>query len=457
MHDLTKGPIPGHLIRMAMPIAIGMLFQMLYLLVDLYFVSHRGQDAIAGVGAGGNLNFIVMALTQVLGVGTTALIAQAAGRKDPADANLVFNQSLLIALLCAAITLVAGYGLSGAYMRALAADAATVAAGTTFLAWILPGLALQFAMVAMASALRGTGLAMPGMVVQMVTVLLNAVLAPVFIAGWLTGRPMGVAGAGLATSVSVAAGVAILTMYFVKLEKYVAFDAAQMHARFDTWKRILVIGLPAGGEFALMFVYMAVIYSIIAHFGASAQAGFTVGSRVMQSIFLPAMAIAFAVSPVAGQNMGAKLPERVRETFRSALMMSCVVMVLLTAFCQFIPEWAVRIFSPPDQRTQAEVIAVGAEFLRIISFNFVAQGIIFSCSGMFQAMGNTVPSLISSATRVLTFAVPGYLLSLQPGFHLKQLWFLSVATVALQALTSLWLLRGQFRRLLPADPRPAVA
>jgi putative MATE family efflux protein len=442
---------------MAMPIVIGMLFQTLYLLVDLYFVSHRGQDAIAGVGAGGNLNFIVMALTQVLGVGTTALIAQAAGRKDQPDANLVFNQSLLIALLCAAITLVAGYGLSGAYMRTLSADPATVNAGVTFLSWILPGLALQFAMVAMASALRGTGIAMPGMVVQMVTVVLNALLAPVLIAGWLTGRPLGVAGAGLATSISVAAGVGILTMYFVKLEKYVAFDVAQMRARLDTWKRILVIGLPAGGEFALLFAYMAVIYTIISHFGTSAQAGFTIGSRVMQSIFLPAMAIAFAVAPVAGQNMGAKLPERVRETFRSALGMSCVVMVLLTAACHLIPEWAVRIFSPPDQRSQAEVIAVGAEFLRIISFNFVAQGIIFTCSGMFQAMGNTVPSLISSATRLLTFAIPGYLLSLQPGFQLRHLWYLSVTTVALQALTSLWLLRGQFRRLLPADPRPVTA
>jgi len=308
MQDLTTGSIPKHVVRMAMPIAFGMFFQTLYVLVDLYFVSHSGQDAIAGVGAGSNLQFIVMALTQVLGVGAVTLIAQAVGRKDRDDANLVFNQSLLIALLCALFTLLAGYSLAGQYMRLLGASPATMAAGVTYLNWFLPGLALQFAMIAMGSALRGTGMAAPGMIVQIVTVLINALLAPVLIAGWITGHPFGVAGAGMATSLAVAAGVVILTLYFLKLEKFVGFDTSLMHARLAVWKRILAIGLPAGGEFALMFIYMGVIYAIIAGFGAQAQAGFVIGSRVMQAIFLPAMAIAFAVAPIAGQNVGAKRP-----------------------------------------------------------------------------------------------------------------------------------------------------
>ena len=86
-----------------------------------------------------------MAITQVLGVGTMALIAQASGRKDRADANLIFNQSLVLAAVCGAITLVGGYGLASWYMGTLGADAETVAAGTTYLYWVLPGLGLQFA------------------------------------------------------------------------------------------------------------------------------------------------------------------------------------------------------------------------------------------------------------------------------------------------------------------------
>src|SRR6185436_6664530 len=108
------------------------------------------------------------------------------------------------------------------------------------------------------------------------------------------------------------------TLYFARLEHYVGFDATQLRVRFDVWRRLLRVGLPPGGEFALLFIYMGVIYWVIRHFGADAQAGFGIGSRVMQAIFLPVMAIAFAASPVAGQNVGAGHAQRVRETFRVA-------------------------------------------------------------------------------------------------------------------------------------------
>jgi Na+-driven multidrug efflux pump len=127
-------------------------------------------------------------------------------------------------------------------------------------------------------------------------------------------------------------------------------------------------------------------------------------------------------------------------------------MLVLTLVCQVEPEWFVHFFT----KDQA-VLAVAATFLHIISWNFVAQGLIFTCSGMFQALGNTLPGLASSATRLVTFAIPALWLSTRAGFELRHLWYLSVATVALQALTSLWLLRGQFRRRLGAKPVAAAA
>lgn len=443
MQDLTQGSIRRNLLMMAAPIAIGMFMQTLYFLVDLYFVGRLGDAALAGVGAAGNVTMIVVALTQVLGVGTVSLIAQAVGRKDAADANLVFNQSLVLAAGCAIAAIVGGYALSGQYMRALGADPATSLAGTAYLHWYLPGLALQFAMVAMGSALRGTGIVKPTMVVQMVTVLLNVLLAPVLIAGWLTGRPMGVAGAGLASTLAIGAGVVVLFLYFERLEKYVAVQGSLCRPRMDTWRRLLGIGLPSGGEFVLMFVVIAVVYSVIRPFGADAQAGFGVGSRLMQAIFLPAMALAFAVAPVAGQNFGAQRHDRVRETFRSAAVMGSVVMALLTLLCQLRPEWLVAGFA-----RDPGVVEVGSEYLRTVSWNFVASGLIFCCSGMFQALGNTVPSLLSSASRLLTFILPVLWVAHRPGFELLDVWHLSVASTTLQALLSLWLLRSVMRQRL---------
>ena len=446
MHDLTKGPITGHIARLAAPIAAGMVFQTLYYLVDLYFVARLGKVAIAGVSAAGNAQFIILALTQVLGVGTMVLVSHAAGRQDRNDANLVFNQSLFIAGALALLTLLAGFGAGRWYLGTISADAATVEAGVTYLRWFTPGMALQFALVAMGSALRGTGIAKPTMVVQVGTVLLNALLAPVLIAGAITNRPMGVAGAGLASSISVVVGVALMLLYFERLEKFVHFDRVLFKPRIDAWARLLRIGLPAGGEFALMFVYMAVIYWTIRAFGPEAQAGFGMGGRVMQAIFLPAMAVAFAAAPIAGQNFAAGYHDRTRKTFVTAASIGSSLMLVLTLVCQVEAETMIRLFT-----TDAAVISVAAGFLHVISWNFVASGVIFTCSSMFQALGNTVPSVVSSGTRILTFAVPAMWLSTRPGFQIRQIWLLSVATVAVQLAVSILLLRREFRLRLVAS------
>jgi Na+-driven multidrug efflux pump len=215
-------------------------------------------------------------------------------------------------------------------------------------------------------------------------------------------------------------------------------------------RRILNVGLPAGGEFFMLFLIIGFVYWVIRSFGPGAQAGFGIGGRVMQALFLPVMALAFAVSPVAGQNFGARRYPRVRQTFRAAALLGSALMLAITLVCQIRPEWFVEGFS-----RQPEVLEVAATYLRIISWNFVATGLIFTCSGLFQALGNTVPSLLSSASRLLTFVLPLAFLSTLPHFTLNEVWYLSVATVTLQALTSLALLQREFRRRLA--PPPAAA
>jgi putative MATE family efflux protein len=435
---------------MASVMLIGMVGQTLYYLVDLYFVSGIGPDAIAGVGAAGSIAFVVLALTQILNVGTVALISHAAGRKDKADANLVFNQSLALSAIIGVAVIIAGYLFTGPYVRMIGAEPEMQRAGITYLYWFLPGLALQFAMVSMSAALRGTGIVQPTMTVQILTVLLNVVLAPVLIAGWGTGRPLGVAGAGLASTIAITAGVLMLTLYFTKLEKYVGFHSEQWRPILVYWKRILNIGLPAGGEFFVMFLSMGLMYWLIRQFGAEAQAGYGIGQRMMQAVFLPAMAIAFSVAPVAGQNFGARQASRVREAFRAAILMETIVMVVITLLAQIAPSVFITPFT-----TDPKVIEVGTEFMRIISWNFIGSGIVFTCSGMFQAMGNTWPALLSGASRLLLFGIPAIWLSMQPHFHLIQVWEVSVVTVIVQAVVSYTLVQFEMRKKLTfAAPAP---
>jgi Na+-driven multidrug efflux pump len=128
------------------------------------------------------------------------------------------------------------------------------------------------------------------------------------------------------------------------------------------------------------------------------------------------------------------------------------LMFVLTLFCQWRPDVLVAFFSD-----EPDVIAAGAGFLRIISWNFVASGIVFICSGMFQAIGNTLPALLASATRLVTFAMPAVWLSGQTWFELHHLWYVSVTTVFLQAAASWWMLSIELRRKLSDDGRLSPA
>src|SRR6266704_3557901 len=239
MQDLTTGPITRHLLKTTGFMLVTMLFQTLYFLIDLYWVGRLGTAAVAAVGIAGNLTFIVLALTQMLGVGTTAVISHAVGRKDAPQAVMLFNQAQVLAMLTGVLFLVIGLATRLPYARCMAADARTAE------------LAAQY-------------------------------LAPFLIFGWGTGHPLGVAGAAIASLVAIVVGLVWLTAYFRKVGSFLRFDPSAWQPRPAIWKQMLGIGLPSGVEFGITTVYLALVYSITRPFGAAAQAGFGIGMRIIQ-------------------------------------------------------------------------------------------------------------------------------------------------------------------------------
>src|SRR6266550_2699746 len=436
MKDLTQGSVTKHLLHMSAFLAASMLVQTLYLLADLYWVGHLGKEAIAAVGVAGNLTMIVLALTQMLGVGTTTLMSQAAGRKDQPHAEVVLNQSFIMSIVIAFGLGVVGFILRPAYCDWLSADTATADLAKAYLLWFLPGLLLQFPLVALGSALRATGIIKPTVGFQVLSVILNIILAPLLIFGIGPWPRLGVTGAALATFISILIADVLIVIYFEKKYHYLRFRFPLFRPRLKIWTKMLQIGVPAGTEFVLLFVYITIVYGIIRGFGPAAQAGFGVGARVMQALFLPVVALSFAVAPVVGQNFGGRRADRVRHSVYAGIGIAAVMMLLLTFIVWLAPAALIRFFSH-DPR----VIAFGGDYLRIVSLNFVAAGIVFTTSSVFQGIGNTWPPLVSSMTRLLLFALPAVLISRTPGFEIKHVWYLSVASQALQMCINLLLLR----------------
>ena len=234
-----------------------------------------------------------------------------------------------------------------------------------------------------------------------------------------------------------------MVIYFEKKYHYLRFRFPLFSPHTKIWSGMLRIGVPAGAEFVLLFVYIMLVYAIIRGFGPAAQAGFGIGARVMQALFLPVVALSFAVSPVVGQNFGGRHADRVRRSVYSAIGIASLMMLALTLIAFLAPATLIRIFSR-DPR----VIAFGSEYLRIVSVNFVSAGIVFVTSSIFQGIGNTLPPLFSSMTRLVLFALPAMLISLTPGFEIRHVWYLSVGSIVLQMCVNLLLLRHELRKRL---------
>jgi Na+-driven multidrug efflux pump len=158
------------------------------------------------------------------------------------------------------------------------------------------------------------------------------------------------------------------------------------------------------------------------------------------------VALSFAVSPVVGQNFGGRRADRVRHSVYSAIGVASLMMVVLTLIAYLAPSTLIRTFSR-DPR----VIAFGSEYLRIVSLNFISMGIVFTTSSVFQGIGNTLPPLFSSLTRLVLFAVPALIISRMAGFEIREVWYLSVASIIFQMCVNLLLLRHELRKRLRFD------
>lgn len=447
MKDLTTGSLSGHLIKTTSFMLVSMIFQTLYVLVDLFWVGRLGTDAVAAVGISANLSFVVLALSQMLGVGTTTMVSHAAGRQEHDRATFLFNQSQVLSMTAGVAFLAVAMFYRTAYAAALSADAAMQEQAERYLLWFIPAMALQFAIVAMGAALRGTGNFKPGMIVQTGSVVLNMLFAPVLIFGWGPVEPMGIAGAAVATFVAIAIGVVWISLYFLDPGAFLRFRRADCRPDLAVWGQMLRIGLPAGTEFGLMGAYMVVVYVITRPFGAAAQAGFGIGLRIVQAALLPVIALGFAVAPVAGQNFGAGKGQRVRDSFVAAASMAAAAMIVLAVAVYAAAFPLMGLFS-----SDAEVIHVGVDYLRIVTLNFAASGITFVSASMFQAMGNTLPSLATSFVRLMVGIVPAVILSRRLDFALTWIWWLSFLSTILQMSLILLLLRREFRLKLTWEP-----
>ena len=427
--DFTTGSVLGHILRLAVFTGIYQLLEVVYYLVDLYFVGRLGAESIAAVTMAGNLQLVSMGLGLTVMVGATPLVARAVGARQGPDLRVLFNQTMLLGFTLAAVFLAACLAARPVYFGWLGASGACDALGQDYLVWLAPGLTLKLAAMALVGPLRAFGDMKVPVIANGGALLLNTALDPLLIFGWGPVPAMGVAGAGIATFVAGGAGFALMVWRFDQERKHLHFAPREWRVQPAVWGRILRIGLPVGANAAVDMSWMFLVYWAIQDFGTAAQAAVGIGEKIRVGSLLPVYAIAFSIAPVVGQNLGSGAADRLRRAFVAPTALTALGMLALALVMQVVPEWFVAPFT-----TDPDTTAYAVVFLTMLSWTLVAGAVLNNCLGVFEGLGNTIPPLVTDFIRLAVFGLVLAALARAPWFEFRHACYAMLVAYLVQLL-----------------------
>ncbi len=399
--DLLTGNVTGSLIRLALPIMAGMALQTAFNLVDTWFVSRLGPEAIAAVSMNIPLFFVVLALGSAVSVGTSSLVAQAVGARDMARASLVAGQALTLALAIGLATGIAGTALARPLLELMGAEGLALEYAVQYTRIILAGNPIFFLYMALDGVLRGEGDMKTSMLILSGATLLNIVLDPLFIFGLGPFPAMGVAGAAAATMLARLIGLLVIFYHFSHARSAVVFSIYRWQWNWEVIRAVLRIGIPTAISHAMLSLTMFIYNMLGNQFGSHVVAALGLGFRVDSLAFMPGMAVAIAGLTMVGQNFGAGKLERVGAVWRTALLMVMASMGGMGLFVLAWPQFFAGIFIG-----QGAVFDQTVLYLSIVPafYGFLGMGIVTSSA--FQGLGRGFPALFVNVVRLGIVGLP---------------------------------------------------
>lgn len=447
-NKLLTGPVGLVLMRLALPIMAGMFLQTAFSLVDTWFVSRLGQDAIAAVSMNIPLFFIVLALGSAVAVGTSSLVAQAIGAGDRARAGGIAGQSVTLAVLLGFASGAIGVFLTRPLMLLMGAEGAALDFAVQYTQIILVGNPIFFLYSALDGTLRGEGDMKTSMVILAIATVVNIVLDPLFIFGWGPIPALGVAGAALATVLARGIGLLIILGHFHGARSAIVFKLFRWQWNPGTILAIFRIGIPTAISQAMLSLTMFVYNLLANQFGAHAVAALGLGFRIDSLAFMPGMSVSIATVTMVGQNFGARHYHRLVSAWRTALIMVFAAMGGMGLIVFFLPEFFVGIFTK-----EGPVVAQTISYLRIVPlfYGFLGMGIVTASA--FQGLGRGLPALVVNMFRLGLVGIPlAVFLTRVLGWGPEGIWWaLAMSDFSFAIVGIVW-----FSRVLRRLPRGAV-
>ncbi|MEM9583990.1 MAG: MATE family efflux transporter [Pseudomonadota bacterium] len=393
--DLTEGPISGHFRTLAIPAAMGMLFSTLYNVVDVYFAGQLSTDAQAGLSIGFQAFFIIMAVGFGTGSAMSALVGNARGQKNDADARRYAMQGLSFAICATLILIVVGALLGPSLITLVSEPGAYRDAAMNYFYWLLAALPGFLIAYSANGILQAHGNTVTMQRAMMVAFFANIGLNPLFIYGIPGLVPgLGLNGIALATIVSQTGVMLYVLRAVLNLRVIKGVGAAALSPDIVTYRDIFLQMIPTASAMMVMFISGFVVQFALKGFGGHAIAAYGIALRIEQILLLPVLGMTGALLPIAAQNFGAGNHDRVREAVWFCWKTGLIMTVGAAPVLWFGGGTAMSFFTD-DQ----PVIDVGVSYLRVDSFLFAVYMMLFSINSLLQALKRPIWTLWISIYR----------------------------------------------------------
>ncbi|MDC0878511.1 MATE family efflux transporter [Candidatus Marinimicrobia bacterium] len=418
---------------MALPIIAGMMVQTLFNVVDIMFIGWLGAEEVTAVAFVSPLFFIIIGLTVGLGAGVTASIAQFIGQKDKKNADNCAEHTILLGLVITLVLSFLGIVFGEELLVLLGASGNILDISYTYLKVLLYGIGLAVFSLFFRAILAGEGETKIPMFIGLIGTLLNLILDPIFIFV----LEYGVKGAALATVISQAVMViSYLFIIFVRKSTYITFNISDFKYSSSIINTIFKIGIPSSISMLIISFGQVVMNRILINYSVEAVAAYQIVSRIDMLLFMPILGIAISLTTIVGMFFGAKEYEKLVSIVKYGISRAIYITLLSVAILFILADRILPLFSDDP-----EVLNIGITYLRIIILAYPAVGLSVICSRICQALGEGMPLLVTTITRVLIITAPLSYYFYITGKPIEWVWYAQVFAILIAATISFGFLR----------------
>jgi len=383
-HDYTKEKLNRAILLLAVPMVLEMLMESLFAVVDVFWVSRLGRDAVAVIGLTESVMSLIYAVAIGISFAATAIVARRIGEKDPERAARSAAQIIMLG-----VTVSAGLGVLFGWfapdiLRLMGASPAIVAMGSDFARIMLGGNVTVFMIFLINAIFRGAGDAVLAMRTLWLANAFNIVLGPCFIFGWGPFPEMGVTGAAVATNIGRGIGVLYQLWHLAGHNSRVRVRLQHFRPQFDVLKGIVTTSGNGILQLVISTTSWVGLFKILAMFGSAALAGYTIAIRIVVFALMPAWGLANAGATLVGQNLGAQQPDRAEAAVRIATRFNVLLLGIVGAVFVIFAYPLVSLFT-----SDPETLTYGARALWIVSLAFPLYAAGMCLEGAFNGAGDT--------------------------------------------------------------------